>query len=1028
MVQFRAVDHPARLLDVLACPLCRSRLDYAALGDDRGVLRCASCSTRAPVLASFPLFGERDLADATPDGEWLAALEARLFPPPPAYARHLRERAARGLRDRYAAFRPFNESSRTVLAFLALLRERLRPGDRILDTWNRTGWSGELLAGLFPQQHVVSLWEGDRDTLGYRGFRHWLPRGRRAPNLDLVFVDLHRERLPFADDAFACVHGLDTLHRYPSHTLLPELLRVSRPDAPLLFPHVHLTNAEPDPFFERGERQLHGTEWEARLTRAVGTQDTRAPLVLGERTLFEATALPCAAGAEPPSAAGTAPPSALGLRSDPRTPDYNALIGVVPGAWLGRPLASDALASDLAPLAAIPNPLLEVDLGDGALRVRDPEGILPRHPVYAERLAAGPRRLRDPLQRQLAYWAGRLPTLGAIAERLGAPPAALGPAANALAAAEVLALRRVSPACLALQRYQGAGELAPTADRDDLPTLWRRAVRLFGERPFLHDAGDGSAFSYAQADALVQATARRLRRAGVGAGDRLALWTALHVEAVVTAWAAAHLGATVVPLDPELAPAAAARLVARIAPRLVFVDPARAEHAAWEVPRVVFDGEDAPPGSDAPTPGPAAAPTFSPADPHPSTAPAPGPAAPSTAPPPLFADWLEDADFAAGPLEPSPSLAQQPGVVLFTSGTTGEPRGVVLDQQALAHSARLAARTFALTADDVYLGLGELHVMSGFRNTCLAVAHAGAAAVIAGEGVRRTPRALLACLAEQRVSVLGVVPAALRMLTAEARAATAPAEQDGASAELSRGGVHPRPGSPPALRLAVSTAAPLTESVRADFERAFGVPVQDYYGLTETAGLCAAEAPRQPGTPPAGFHPVDTLVRVVDAQGQDVPPDAPGELWLHSANLMRGYLDDPQATAAAFRDGWYRTGDLATLGPDGSLRLVGRLREVFKHPSGELVSTAAVEEALLTHPAVVDAGALVTQDEAGERLHAWVVPAPGAPVALLDALHAHLVERLGPKHTPTRLLTAAALPRNANGKLIHAQLAPQVGR
>lgn len=169
---------------------------------------------------------------------------------------------------------------------LPLLRETLRPGDIILDTWCRTGWSGELLAGLFPEQRVISIWEGNSNVLGYKGFAHWLGEGPRAANLDIIFT--HPDHaLPLANNSVRVVHGLDSLHRYRHASFIPECLRVCADDGVLVFPHIHLSNSEPEPFFERGCQHYHGREWKAWLDKTLaGT--SRSAWVLSEAALFEA--------------------------------------------------------------------------------------------------------------------------------------------------------------------------------------------------------------------------------------------------------------------------------------------------------------------------------------------------------------------------------------------------------------------------------------------------------------------------------------------------------------------------------------------------------------------------------------------------------------------------------------------------------------------------------------------------------------------------------------------------------------------
>jgi len=972
------------LARVLACLLCRRSLDLRGRTCGGEPLRCDSCGTKVPVFGGFVFFPERDIHDGGDTDGWLGPVLPDPHGQLEAYAQHLAERARRGLRDRYAAFRPFNESSRTFLSFLPLLRRVLRPGDLILDTWNRSGWTGDLLAGLFPEQQVVSVWEGDRDVLGTRGFRYWLSEGERADNLDVVFTDLRTDPLPFRDGTFAFVHGLDTLHRYPLHTLVPELLRVTKPGAPILLPHVHLTNSEPEPFFERGERQLHGTDYRRRLGYVL-REDERVAVVLGERSLFEAQR----SGALPVVA------------DEAETADYNALVGVVPPDWVGARLAPEpGLPADaeLADAALLPNPLVRVDPGTGELAVDDPDDLLPRHPVYAERLTTGlPPRL-DPRARQVVAAAGRGATPAEIAGRLGVSVASLRPVLEELRAQELVGVHRLSAGCRRLQRYHASGALDPLLAEDDLPTLWRRAVRDHGERPYLVDDRDGSVFTYADADALVGALSHRLAAAGLEPGERVAFWGPIHPEAVLLFWAAAHRGLVFAALDPDLPDAAGARLLGRLAPRLALVAPETAAAArAGLGPDALLVGLDAPEaGAGADAADDADAATTGPGE-------VLGDALPLSA-------FLSDDDFAAERPAPAGDLAFAPGAVLFTSGTTGAPRGVVLEQQALARSGRLVAEAFGWGAEDVLVGLGDLHVMSGLRNPCVAAVYAGAAVVVADAEVRRTPHAVAELLARRRGTILATVPAALRALAAL--------------------GPPRRPLR--ALRQVLTTAAPLAPSVRAAFEGAYGVAVRDYYGLTETAGLCAAEPPREPGAPaaPGGIGgPVGALFRLVGADGRDVAAGEAGELWVSSTQLMSGYLDEPAATAEAFVDGWYRTGDLARRLPDGGYALVGRLKDVFKNAAGEVVAASAVEEALRARPGVLDAGVVVGRDAGGERLDAYVVLAvDGADGGAADRerrlaeLHRGVVAELGPGRAPTRIHCVDRLARNANGKLRRQEL------
>ncbi len=160
---------------------------------------------------------------------------------------------------------PFNESTRSIEPFIEIFKNDLLPGDIILNLWCRTGYTGEYLASHFPEQTVISAWEGNTDVLGFKGFSFWLKESQRLPNHKVIFFDPCK-KFPFKDNSVKLVHGLDTLHRYPFDNIMDESLRILQKEGSLIFPHIHLTNSEPVPYFDRGERQIHGTQYEADLS------------------------------------------------------------------------------------------------------------------------------------------------------------------------------------------------------------------------------------------------------------------------------------------------------------------------------------------------------------------------------------------------------------------------------------------------------------------------------------------------------------------------------------------------------------------------------------------------------------------------------------------------------------------------------------------------------------------------------------------------------------------------------------------
>ncbi len=334
-----------------------------------------------------------------------------------------------------------------------------------------------------------------------------------------------------------------------------------------------------------------------------------------------------------------------------------------------------------------------------------------------------------------------------------------------------------------------ATEQGPVSARQDLAGMWRQSVTRHGGRTFLIDDIDGATISYQDADHIVERIAARLLSNDIGLGDRVVLWCPAHIEAVLLFWAAVRVGAVVVPLDPALPTDSITDLLERIQPSLILADGDRAVRAPGGVGRVLVVDGTQPVGGGAE----------------------------------MFADWLDNKGGATGSLAPADSLALRPAVVLFTSGTTGKPKGVVLSHQALFQSARLMAKTYEWRSDDVLISPGELHTMSGLRNPVVASVVAGSSIVIAPCKQRATAIGIAQIIDRHLGTLLTTVPAALAQLVS----------------------VRDRlqPNALKSLRRVLTTGSFLSSTVRADFECEFDVEVLSYYGLTETAGFCAGDLP-----------------------------------------------------------------------------------------------------------------------------------------------------------------------------------------
>lgn len=226
--------------NIYQCPVCFG--DVTEHGDK---IRCTE-GHQFPIISEHRYFLPLFQTESWSDGD-ISLLERKLNNN--NFMAYAKLKKARNIVEPYAQIQPFNESFQSLLGFIEVLKEKLKPDDVILDTWCRTGFSGDFLANIFPEQHVVSIWEGDNSVMGYKGFHACFEPRSKAPNHTIVFHEPNKP-LPFKDNSFAFVYGYDSLHRYTN--FVDEVFRVAKKNSIVCFAHVHLSNAEPDPFFERG--------------------------------------------------------------------------------------------------------------------------------------------------------------------------------------------------------------------------------------------------------------------------------------------------------------------------------------------------------------------------------------------------------------------------------------------------------------------------------------------------------------------------------------------------------------------------------------------------------------------------------------------------------------------------------------------------------------------------------------------------------------------------------------------------------
>ena len=353
---------------------------------------------------------------------------------------------------------------------------------------------------------------------------------------------------------------------------------------------------------------------------------------------------------------------------------------------------------------------------------------------------------------------------------------------------------------------------------------------------------------------------------------------------------------------------------------------------------------------------------------------------------------------AAGGALPDEPDGEAPAIVVYTSGTTGPPKGAVLPRRAIASNLDALAEAWEWTGDDVVAhGLPLFHVHGLILGTLGPVRRGGGVHHLGRFSAAGAARAL-----EGDATMLFAVPTMYHRLAADA-------EQQ---PEICRalGGA----------RLLVSGSAALPAVEHERIERLTGQRIAERYGMTETlmnTGV-RASGERRPGY--VGPPLEDVEIRLVGDDGKAIEvadDETIGEIHVRGPNLFLEYLNRPDATADAMTGGWFTTGDLATRAPDGYVRIVGRRATDLIKSGGFKIGAGEIEGALLEHPAVKEAAVTGEPDpDLGERIVAWIVAREGeAPSE--DELAGHVAALLTPHKRPRVVRFLRELPRNEMGKV-----------
>ncbi|GAB2976438.1 3-((3aS,4S,7aS)-7a-methyl-1,5-dioxo-octahydro-1H- inden-4-yl)propanoate--CoA ligase FadD3 [Streptomyces pseudoechinosporeus] len=528
---------------------------------------------------------------------------------------------------------------------------------------------------------------------------------------------------------------------------------------------------------------------------------------------------------------------------------------------------------------------------------------------------------------------------------------------------------------------------------ESIPGLVRSAADRYGDAEAVVEGR--TRISYAELGARVERAAAACVANGVQAGDRVAIWAPNSLDWIVSALGAVSAGAVLVPLNTRFKGTEAAYVLARSRARLLFVTGtflgtsyvASLRRAASEGPV----SEE--PGVAGPLPG----------LPHLEQVVVLSDDAPADFR--TWKDFLASGDGVGEPEVRARSAALAPGSpsdIIFTSGTTGRPKGAVITHAQTLRAYAIWSELAGLRTGDRYLIVNPFFHTFGYKAGVIACLMRGATMI--PQPVFNVDTAL-ANIAAERISVLPGPPTLHQSLLDH------PSRD---SYDLS------------ALRLVVTGAAvvPLRLVERLRTELGVGT-VLTAYGLSEASGIvtmCRRGDEPVVIASTSGRAIPDTEVKVVGPTGAALPPGSPGEVLVRGFNVMRGYFEDAQSTATVLTpDGWLRTGDVGVLDSAGNLRITDRIKDMFI-VGGFNAYPAEIEQLLGLHPDVADVAVIGIPDaRLGEVGKAYVVRRPGSSMTS-DDLIAWARREMANYKVPRVVEFVGELPRNASGKVVKGEL------
>ena len=472
--------------------------------------------------------------------------------------------------------------------------------------------------------------------------------------------------------------------------------------------------------------------------------------------------------------------------------------------------------------------------------------------------------------------------------------------------------------------------------------------------------------TYSKLQSQVEALSARLAELGVVKGDRVALLFPNCLEFCTSYFAAMRLGAIVVPLNNRLAPQEFTYIVNDAAPKTMILG-----YQFWDtyqsfkddlktLPSLIYAGPEPQPGVE------------------------------------FFADLIKDPDKTVAKPAMHPD---DPACIMYTSGTTGLPKGAVMSHRNIFSNARNAGAHLGYREHDVTLVVVPLFHVTGLNTQLVALAYTGGTTVI----MRNYNTAdMIKLLEKHKITTMITVPTMYTLMLAS---------PDLDQADLS------------SLKVLSYGGAPMNSETIKALKSRLGVDLMNAYGLTETSSITTVmpgcDTERKGDS--VGLAATGIQLRVVDRTDQDLGAGEVGELWIKGPNVVKSYWNKPEATRSSLGEGWLRTGDYARIDDEGFVYIVDRMKDMINR-GGENIYSIEVESALLSNPKVLEA-AVVPRPHTifGEVVHAFVVPATEDEPTEQEIIQG-CEGLIADYKIPASVTVLKALPRNPGGKVLKVKL------